>query len=46
VVMVTHDPLVAAYADEVVFLDDGLITSRMADPNPDAIFDHLKSLGE
>ncbi len=46
VVMVTHDPLVAAFADEVVFLDDGLITSRMADPNADAIFDHLKSLGE
>ena len=46
VVMVTHDPLVAAFADEVVFLDDGRIISRMADPNAEAIFDHLKSLGE
>ncbi len=46
VVMVTHDPVVAAYADEVIFLDDGLITNRMDDPNADAIFDHLKSLGE
>ncbi|MDE0132067.1 MAG: ABC transporter ATP-binding protein [bacterium] len=46
VVMVTHDPLVAAFADEVVFLDDGRITSRIADPSADAIFDHLKSLGE
>ncbi len=46
VVMVTHDPMVASFADEVVFLDDGLITSRMDDPNAEAIFDHLKSLGE
>ena len=46
VVMVTHDPLVAAYADGVVFLQDGKIIDEMADPNAEAIFDHLKSLGE
>ncbi len=46
VVMVTHDPLVAAYADVVVFLQDGKIIDEMADPNAEAIFDHLKSLGE
>ena len=46
VVMVTHDPLVAAYADGVVFLEDGKIIDEMADPNAEAIFDHLKSLGD
>ena len=46
VVMVTHDPLVAAYADGVVFLQDGKIIDEMADPNAEAIFDHLKSLGD
>ena len=46
VVMVTHDPTVASYADEVVFLDDGKITHQMTDPNAEAIFDYLKSLGE
>lgn len=46
VVMVTHDPKVAAYADEVVFLEDGEIIHEMADPNAEDIFDYLKSLGE
>ena len=46
VVMVTHDPLVAAYADGVVFLEDGKIIDEMADPNAEAIFDYLKSLGD
>ena len=46
VVMVTHDPTVAAFADQVVFLDDGRIIHEMHDPPADAIFDYLKSLGE
>ena len=46
VVMVTHDPTVAAYADQVVFLEDGKITDQMTDPNAEAIFDYLKSLGD
>ena len=46
VVMVTHDPIVAAYADAVVFLEDGKIIDEMADPNAEAIFDYLKSLGD
>jgi len=46
VVMVTHDPHVAAYADRVVFLDDGKIIHEMSAPDGDAIFDYLKSLGE
>ena len=46
VVMVTHDPTVAAYADQVVFLEDGEIIHTMNDPHADSIFDYLKSLGE
>ncbi len=46
VVMVTHDPTVAAYADQAVFLEDGKIIHQMNDPNAEAIFDYLKSLGE
>ena len=46
VVMVTHDPTVAAYADQVVFLEDGKITDQMTDANAEAIFDYLKSLGD
>ena len=46
VVMVTHDPTVAAYADQVVFLEDGQIIHRMDDPAAESIFDYLKSLGE
>ena len=32
IVMVTHDPSAAAYADRVVFLDDGQIVDEMAAP--------------
>jgi putative ABC transport system ATP-binding protein len=32
--MVTHDPVAAAHADEVVFLADGRIVDLMADPTP------------
>ena len=46
VVMVTHDPTVAAYADQVVFLEDGKITDQMTHPNAEAIFDYLKSLDD
>jgi putative ABC transport system ATP-binding protein len=31
VVMVTHDPLAASYADEVLFLADGLVVGRLRD---------------
>src|SRR5690625_3885710 len=32
VVMVTHDPIAAAYADSVIFLADGRIVGTLADP--------------
>ncbi|MFD0685840.1 ABC transporter ATP-binding protein [Actinomadura fibrosa] len=45
IVMVTHDPVAASYADRVVFLRDGSITSEIVGPTPDAVLDRLKSLG-
>ena len=46
VVMVTHDPVAAAYADVVSFLADGEIVSRMDAPNAEAIARQLTHLGE
>jgi putative ABC transport system ATP-binding protein len=43
VVMVTHDPLAAAYAGRVIFLADGRIVDEMADPTADRVLDRLKS---
>ncbi|NHZ70646.1 MAG: ATP-binding cassette domain-containing protein [Proteobacteria bacterium] len=45
IVMVTHDPGTAAYADRIVFLEDGLIVDEMSNPTADSVFDRLKSLG-
>ncbi|MCH7583423.1 MAG: ABC transporter ATP-binding protein [Acidobacteria bacterium] len=44
IVMVTHDPIAASYADRVVFLEDGRIVDEMADPTADRVFDRIKSL--
>ncbi|TNY35284.1 ABC transporter ATP-binding protein [Thermomonospora catenispora] len=45
VVMVTHDPVAASYADRVVFLRDGRIVDELAGPTPDTVLDRLKALG-
>jgi putative ABC transport system ATP-binding protein len=45
VVMVTHDPVAASYADRVVFLRDGQITSELFQPTSDSVLDMLKRLG-
>ncbi|MEU2789312.1 ABC transporter ATP-binding protein [Streptomyces sp. NPDC007100] len=42
VVMVTHDPVAAAYADRVVFLADGRIVDDMADPTADRVLERMK----
>ena len=34
VVMVTHDPVAAAYTDRVVFLADGRIVEELTEPTP------------
>jgi putative ABC transport system ATP-binding protein len=44
IVMVTHDPVAASYADRVVFLADGQIVSELADPTPDTVLDTMKRL--
>ena len=45
IVMVTHDPTAAGYADRVVFLADGQVVDQMDDPTPERVLDHMKSLG-
>ena len=45
IVMVTHDPTSASYADRVLFLTDGRIVHEMDDPTPDSVLDTIKSLG-
>ncbi|MGC0273134.1 ABC transporter ATP-binding protein [Pseudactinotalea sp. Z1739] len=44
VVMVTHDPTAAAYADEVVLLADGRIAGAITDPTADSVIAGLESL--
>jgi putative ABC transport system ATP-binding protein len=46
IVMVTHDPIAAGYADRVVFLADGRIVDEMQDPTAESVLDRMKSLGE
>ncbi|WKX69055.1 ABC transporter ATP-binding protein [Streptomyces sp. XD-27] len=43
VVMVTHDPVAAAHADEVVFLADGRLVDRMAEPTAARVLDRMKA---
>jgi putative ABC transport system ATP-binding protein len=45
IVMVTHDPGAAAHADAVVFLADGRIVERVADPTAERVLDTIKRLG-
>ena len=42
VVMVTHDPLAAAYADRVVFLADGLLVDELSSPTAERVLDRMK----
>jgi putative ABC transport system ATP-binding protein len=46
IVMVTHDPVAASYADWVLFLADGRIVDRMDTPTAQRVLDRIKSLGE
>ena len=45
IVMVTHDPSAASYADRVVFLADGKITEELLNPTTDSVIDTMKRLG-
>jgi putative ABC transport system ATP-binding protein len=46
IVMVTHDPNAASYADRVVFLGDGKIVDEMAAPTAESVLDRMKNFGE
>ncbi|ALG12103.1 ABC transporter ATP-binding protein [Kibdelosporangium phytohabitans] len=46
IVMVTHDPVAASYADEVLFLVDGQIVSRLTAPTVEGVAGRLARLGE
>ena len=45
VVMVTHDPVAAGYADRAIFLVDGQVVSEMYDPTAELVLDEMKTLG-
>jgi putative ABC transport system ATP-binding protein len=46
IVMVTHDPVAAAYSDRVLFLADGRIVHELARPTADDVFDTMRALGD
>jgi putative ABC transport system ATP-binding protein len=43
IVIVTHDPVAAGYADRALFLADGRIVDEMQQPTADAVLDRMKS---
>jgi putative ABC transport system ATP-binding protein len=46
IVMVTHDPVAASYADRVIFLADGKVVDEMQEPTADRVLDRLKRFGD
>jgi putative ABC transport system ATP-binding protein len=46
VVMVTHDPRAAAYADRVLFLADGRLVQELTAPTADRVLDAIRGLGD
>ncbi|HLM64995.1 MAG TPA: ABC transporter ATP-binding protein [Acidimicrobiales bacterium] len=46
IVMVTHDPVAASYADRIVFLVDGRIVEEMHDPTAERVLDRMKKFGD
>ena len=46
IVMVTHDPVAASYADRVVFLADGRIVDELDNPTADSVLDRMRGLGD
>jgi putative ABC transport system ATP-binding protein len=45
IVMVTHDPRSAAYADRVVFLADGKVVGGLENPTADSVLERMRTLG-
>jgi len=46
IVMVTHDPIAASYADRIVFLADGRIVDEMLQPTAGRVLERMKRFGE
>jgi putative ABC transport system ATP-binding protein len=46
IVMVTHDPTAAGYADRVLFLADGRIVDEMHEPTAERVLDRMKQFGD
>ncbi|GAA1071803.1 ABC transporter ATP-binding protein [Nocardiopsis exhalans] len=44
IVMVTHDPVAASYADRVVFLRDGQLVDEVLKPTAETVSEHLLKL--
>jgi putative ABC transport system ATP-binding protein len=42
--MVTHDPVAASYADQVVFLADGRVVDELAHPTPERVLARMANL--
>jgi putative ABC transport system ATP-binding protein len=45
IVMVTHDPRGAAYADRVIFLADGAVVGALDWPTADSVLERMRTLG-
>ncbi len=45
IVMVTHDPVAATFADRVIFLRDGRLAGELRSPSADQVLAHMRSLG-
>ncbi len=45
IVMVTHDPTAASYADRILFLEDGQIVDEMREPTAEKVLDRMKRMG-
>jgi len=46
IVMVTHDPTAASYADRILFLADGRVVDEMLEPTPERVLERMKRFGE
>ncbi|QKV94264.1 ABC transporter ATP-binding protein [Streptomyces sp. NA02950] len=44
IVMVTHDPNAASYADRVVFFADGQVVAEITEPTAEAVLDMMKKI--
>jgi len=46
IVMVTHDPVAASYADRIVFLAEGKVVDEMLQPTAERVLERMKRFGD